>query len=306
MDQTNTYIPDGSNYVKGVFDDWNAMAVVGGISVDGSHIPSGRKKRRKRWAPAATLNSVVLDWNNVVLTYTYQYGEGWGLYRDGVIIHILPSGGFSAYSGSYTDTTASPGTVYAYTMRRDDGDSVSATKTVTTWAHNFPELYDMPESGDVKTSLREADHSNWYLLDGRGVSSLPAAAQVAAIALGYTVNIPDSTDCCLRGSPSFIGEVTGTSNFTLNRNQLPNVTLNGTTNSAGDHFHIVGTYDNGGFEDNTVAQANNQSLNSSKQTSTDGAHTHTFTTESINGNVTQQSIDLTPKSFNVNLFIWLL
>lgn len=304
MDQTNAYIPDGSNYVKGVFDDWNAMAVVSGISVDGSHIPSGKKKRRKRWAPAATLNSVVLDWNNVILTYTYQYGEGWGLYRDGDLIHVLPSGGFSAYSGSYTDTNASPGTVYAYTMRRDDGDSVAATKTVTTWAHNFPELYDMPESGDVKTSLREADHSNWYLLDGRSVSSLPTGAQVAAIALGYTANIPDSTDCCLRGSPSFIGEVTGTSNITLNRNQLPDEPITGTTSVDPGHATYVS------YQTRTVSAWDHGNTNvdvvESLTTAASGSHTHTFSGSSLNGGVTQQSIDLTPKSFNVNLFIWLL
>jgi hypothetical protein len=304
MDQTNTYIVPGSNYVKNVFDDWNAMSIV--TKQEAPIVPNGRKKRRKRWAPAATLNAVVLDWNNVVLSYTYQYGERWVLYRDEIPINLLPWGGTTPYSGSYTDVDCAPGVTYVYTIRRDDGDIVVLSRNATTWAHNFPEQYDMPESGDVKTSLRDADHSNWYLLNGRAISTLPLAAQAAAAALGYTTDLPDSTECCIRSAPVYLGEVTGTNSITLNRNQLPNISLSGTTNTTGQHTHVIHTVDNAGVWDNYVAQGYNPDLNAGRETSAAGDHSHTVTTESLNGDVVQQVIDLTPKSFNVNLFIWLL
>jgi hypothetical protein len=40
-------------------------------------------------------------------------------------------------------------------------------------------------------------------------------------------------------------------------------------------------------------------------TSSAGNHNHTITTASINGGVSQQSIDATPKSLSVNTFVYL-
>jgi hypothetical protein len=287
-----------------IFDAWKAGGAAEPVY---TALPSGKNKRkRRRTQPAGTLVATTLNWTSIRLSYTYQHGELWGLFRDGVLINLLPSGGAAPYSGVYTDTDLAPGTVYTYTLRRSGGTAIVAQRVIPTWAHNFPEQYDMPESGDVKTSLRDADHSNWYLLDGRLINTLPASAQAVATSLGYAVTLPDASECCVRGSATYLGEITGTNSVTLSRNQLPDVTLSGTTGIAGEHRHTVMTVDNGGVWDGYIAQGASPTLNAGRDTEPAGSHSHTLTTESINGGVTQQAIDLTPKSFNVNLFIWLM
>lgn len=187
------------------------------------------------------------------------------------------------------------------------------------------------ETGDVKTSLQAGDHSFWYKLDGRAVSALPSEAQTKAIELGYTASLPDASDCYLKSSAFDIGDVTGVNSITLNRNQLPNVTLpvTGSTSSGGVHSHkMIG--DAAGGTPGTawvtggglmtaryITQDWDYELHSTgtaayhqsgATTSSDGAHSHNIvgaSTQSMNGGVTQQVVDLSPKGFNVNYFVWL-
>lgn len=187
------------------------------------------------------------------------------------------------------------------------------------------------ETGDVKTSLLDGDHSFWYKLNGRAVTSLPAAAQAKATALGYTTSLPDTSNCYLKSGTFDIGDVSGVSSITLSQNQLPDVTLpvTGSTSTDGVHSHkMIGdgtegtpgtAWANGGglqtaryinqawdYELHSVGT--NAYMPSGSTTSGDGAHSHNLVganTQSINGGVTQQVIDLSPKGFNVNYFIWL-
>lgn len=176
--------------------------------------------------------------------------------------------------------------------------------------HNIDQdLYDMPEFGDVKTSLLTVDHSGWYKLDGRSVTALPSGPRNRAISLGYPTVLPDSTGCFLKGGAP--GLVTGSSTVTLTRDQLPNVTLSGSTSTNGSHTHTL-RYPDGGSGTTTPGTQSNDTTGSipypgdaSIWAMPAGDHSHTFTTESLNGGVPQVEIDISPKSYSVNYFLWL-
>ncbi|WP_298115589.1 hypothetical protein [Flavobacterium sp.] len=162
--------------------------------------------------------------------------------------------------------------------------------------------------GDVKTGLQTADHSGWIKLDGRLISTLTTTQQTQATALGIGTNLPNATGSVLMQNGTTLGSVSGSMNKTIAQNQLPNVTLSGTTSSNGDHNHSyvrtsnVGEIVAGGSGAVVVGQENS---NVGATTGNAGTHTHTLTTSSINGGVTQQTLDVTPQSLSVNTFIYL-
>jgi hypothetical protein len=120
---------------------------------------------------------------------------------------------------------------------------------------------------------------------------------------------------------SLLGSVAGANTKNIAQNNLPNATLNGTTNSTGDHSHTNNSSSaNGGW--GLVRVSNGESVTGASHDTnpgeidiltrpaavtinSGGAHTHTYTTTSINGGVTQQPFDVTPKSMSVNTFIFL-
>ncbi|MHA8094518.1 hypothetical protein ACMH5Q_06445 [Aquirufa lenticrescens] len=192
--------------------------------------------------------------------------------------------------------------------------------------------------GDVKTGIQTGDHNGWVKLDGRLKLSLTSSQQLQATALGIGTNLPDATDAVLVQSSGSLGSVTGSMNRTLSQNQLPNITptitVNNTTatmQSAGAHDHPVrivpnstGGYANGypyafktGMAPNEGdADITDRVINAFYATTgiigsagshshVIDAHGHTATSTSINGGVTQQSIDITPRRLVVNTFIYL-
>ena len=175
-------------------------------------------------------------------------------------------------------------------------------------AHNITsaeELYDMPEIGDVKTSLQTADHSGWYLLDGRAVSGLTSAAQSSAASLGYGSNLPNVSDSYLRSGGGSIGQVTGVNTKTISQSNLPNITLSGTTDTAGSHVHTLRTGDGGGG--NLVPETRNDDLNGATILGNNfiapaGDHIHNVSVP-LGGAGTP--IDVAPRAYVVNYFVWL-
>lgn len=193
--------------------------------------------------------------------------------------------------------------------------------------------------GDVKTGMQAADHNGWIKLDGRLKSTLTASQQTQANLLGIGANLPDATNAVLMQSSGVLGNVTGSMNVTLAQNQLPNIAPSITVNStvatmqnAGSHQHpiaivanSVGGYAAGnpgafknGMAPTTEADADITDRSGTASYITTGiigsagdhshtinAHNHTATSTSINGGVTQQSIDKTPRSLVVNTFIYL-
>lgn len=169
--------------------------------------------------------------------------------------------------------------------------------------------------GDVKTGFQAADHNGWIKLNGRAKSTLSATQQTQATALGIGTNLPNADNAFLVQNGRALGDVFGANTKTIAQANLPNVTLGGTTTSDGSHTHTINVNSNtvtlvsGGTvaamaEGNSNWTAGNAQYNASV-ISTSGNHTHSLTTSSMNGNVTQTTLDITPKSLSINTFIYL-
>ena len=92
--------------------------------------------------------------------------------------------------------------------------------------------------GDIKYSYQAADHNGWYLLTGQLKSTLPAGAQTTATALGIGTNLPDTRDKIVKhraAAGEALGSLTGSNTLTLIQSNLPNVSI--TTSSDGAHTH---------------------------------------------------------------------
>lgn len=162
--------------------------------------------------------------------------------------------------------------------------------------------------GDIKNGIQTTDHNGWILLNGRPKSTLTATQQTRATALGIGANLPDATNAFLVQNGSTLGGVTGTNAKTISQNNLPNVTLSGSTTTDGAHTHTISFSSttphnlSWGVTTNGIAGYN---ISTDETTSSSGAHYHTFTTSSLNGGVSQTTLDITPKSLSVNTFIFL-
>jgi hypothetical protein len=193
--------------------------------------------------------------------------------------------------------------------------------------------------GDIKTGIQTGDHNGWVKLDGRLKSNLTASQQTQANVLGIGTNLPDATNAVLIQSGGTLGTITGSMSTTLAQNQLPNIaptiTVNNTVatmQNGGYHDHPIrvvpsstGGYANGnasafknGMAPTTEADADITDRIGNAFYTTTGiigsagthshimdTHNHTATATSINGGVTQQTIDKTPRSLVVNTFIYL-
>lgn len=95
------------------------------------------------------------------------------------------------------------------------------------------------EIGDIKQSILTADHNGWYLLNGRAVATLPVRAAANATLTGFAVNLPNASDCFLKGKSGIepLATVGGNNSKTLVQANLPNTTFGGTALSGGGHTH---------------------------------------------------------------------
>lgn len=123
--------------------------------------------------------------------------------------------------------------------------------------------------GDMKSGFQAADHSGWIKLDGRAISTLSANQQAAAVALGFTTNLPDATTAYPVQNTGTLGAVVGSNTTTLTQNNLPIVNFNGTAASNGAHAHST--------DPAAVNSGYNGDHAHSGTTSTAGGHNHTHT-----------------------------
>lgn len=161
--------------------------------------------------------------------------------------------------------------------------------------------------GDVKNGFQSANHGGWVLLNGQAISSLTSTQQINAGTLGLSGNLPNATNAYLSKNGSALGTVSGSNTVSLARNNLPNATLTGTTNTTGAHTHQYTDRGFGSFNSNTTNGSNpiEDDGNITRTTASSGDHSHTVTTESLNGNVTQVAIDKKPLTMSVNVFVYL-
>ncbi|WP_080780339.1 hypothetical protein [Chryseobacterium phocaeense] len=173
----------------------------------------------------------------------------------------------------------------------------------TSWSRLEVQL---PNTGDIKYSSTAPDHDGWYLLNGRAISTLPAAVQARATALGFSTTLPDSTDRYLksRSGSETLGTTGGSTSVTLAQANLPNVTYNATTVSAGSHNHTyndrasgVTASAEGGSTRTVVDNDSNTSTTSSA-----GDHSHTFSVSTGGSNT---PLNLQPKYLSAYMFVYL-
>jgi hypothetical protein len=160
--------------------------------------------------------------------------------------------------------------------------------------------------GDIKQGLIDTDHSGWYIMNGRNVSTLPEKARLNAIALGFATSLPNMANMFFKGinSSENFGQTGGSESFTLTRENLPNVTYTGTTASAGGHNH---TYIDRGATmwHNRSGSGINSHTDINGETRTTGSagnHSHTVT---IPTGGSGTPINLKPSFWSVQSFIYL-
>lgn len=166
--------------------------------------------------------------------------------------------------------------------------------------------------GDVKYSFGKADHDGWYALDGRAVSALSTTARAAASGLGFTANLPNSTDRSLKTKTAAetMGSTGGANFLTIAQGNLPSLslagTLSGTSGSGGSaHTHAFsGTSANGGTAHTHTYSATSGSAGvahthtlTATAASGGAAHTHTYSgTSASNGAHTHPSLTVPPRN----------
>jgi hypothetical protein len=159
--------------------------------------------------------------------------------------------------------------------------------------------------GDVKHSFETVDHAGWYLLDGRLLTALPEKALLNAEALGFVTNLPNSGNLFWKGVSSAVpfGELAGSNAIILNRGNLPNITYNVNTTSDGAHTH---SYTDAGSTmwhgSSGSALTGFNTVNSSRTTGSGGAHSHTY---SISSGGSGTPINFIPRYMVVQSFIYL-
>lgn len=161
--------------------------------------------------------------------------------------------------------------------------------------------------GDVKSGFQLSDHDGWIMMDGRSLSALSLSQQTSASSLGFIGNLPDASGRYLVQGPN-LGDPLGSNSISLLRSNLPDFTLNGSTDIAGSHRHEIQYRKRtraAGNDGDGLADMQEQSYPDNHFTEFDGDHTHTFATDSLNGGVTQVPLDNRPLSLQVNMFVYL-
>jgi hypothetical protein len=201
------------------------------------------------------------------------------------------------------------------------GQMLSTDGTNLVWSDS--NLY-----GDIKQGIQSSDHNGWIKLDGRALASLTTEQQSRATALGLIGNLPNANNAYLSQNGNTLGSISGSNALTLDRNNLPNITLSGTTTytpagSVSSHSHkvnnttglsalistsgdFVDVGDAGGIGSASgLKDLNTVTTSTVTPTFTGSLSTITISNISLNGNVTQNALDIKPMSLSVNVFIYL-
>ena len=159
--------------------------------------------------------------------------------------------------------------------------------------------------GDVKYSSQSSDHSGWYLLNGRAVTTLPSNAQTNAVGLGFATNLPNADDRVLKhpSATQAVGDTGGQATTVLTQANLPNITFNGTTSTTGNHSHTISrALGTDRVRHNSDAVRTFFNSGGTTTTSTAGDHNHTVSVPSGGSN---QSFERYHPYIVFNTFIYL-
>ncbi len=164
---------------------------------------------------------------------------------------------------------------------------------------------DLPKIGDIKSSVSTTDHDGWYLLNGRNISTLPAAIQTNAINLGFATVLPNSSDRMIKGknNAEALAATGGSSSYSILQANLPNLTFTGNTSSNGAHTHSYTQRGATYWNYTAGGVAGMRFINTeTRTTGAAGNHSHTISVASGGSNT---PIVRYPKHLVVQYFIYL-
>lgn len=169
-----------------------------------------------------------------------------------------------------------------------------------------------PAVGEIKYGMQQADHSGWYLLDGRTAASIASVvARNNAILLFGSV-LYDSRNRYIKDTTETTGTVNGNNSYTLTQSNMPGYTVvSGVTGSSGNHSHTA--------NDNYLASPGNSAARTGIQsgstnffftvTSTSATtstntwnHNHTASGSTGGGG---QAFSIEPAYITANIFVYL-
>ena len=213
---------------------------------------------------------------------------------------------------SKTYTTTQEGAIIYATSPLSDSDNGQCANVTTTGLYSFNGTLwqsfattsdNNSTAGDIKSGIQTADHNGWIMLDGRAKTTLSTTQQNQATSLGFGTNLPNATNAYLSQNGETLGSISGSNNISIARNQLPLFTLSGSTNTTGDypHIEVKGSYETTNFDE--VPLVNDWAV--IKSIGTIGGHNHTITTDNLNNTGTQQTLNITPITLSVNMFVYL-
>jgi hypothetical protein len=193
--------------------------------------------------------------------------------------------------------------------------TVSGSNTITLAQNQLPNITLGGNTSAVSAGTPDGDISSTSAGTPSGsISSTSAGTPSGSISVANTTATMQSTGNH-NHSPNYASSflVYGTGyGYTSNSGGM-GVGQNSTTNSTGAHTHTMNAHNHtatftGSSMSNHTHTFTGSSLSNHTHSFTGialGSHSHTISTNSINGGVTQQSIDITPQKLCVNIFIYL-
>lgn len=171
-----------------------------------------------------------------------------------------------------------------------------------------------PALGEIKYGMQKADHSGWYILNGRTTASISSAiARNNAITLFGSV-LYDSRNRYIKDTNETPGTINGSNTYTLTQSNMPSYSVvSGLTGSSGNHNH-TDTDNYLGFPGNNVAARTGLRINANATYYfTNTSTTATASTNTWNHNHTAsgstggsgQAFSIEPMYLTANVFVYL-
>lgn len=205
------------------------------------------------------------------------------------------------------DGSASQKAIPSGTVVGTSDTQTLTNKDLSSTTNTFPS--DMRPVGEVAMYAgATVPSSKWLACDGTAKSRTTYAALFAILGTAYgvgdgstTFNLPDFTDRSPRGAA--LGATGGSDTATLLAANLPPHTHAGTTASSGAHDHQTASSDDDtGTDTSHFKRAGaTSSVTNGNLIASDGAHTHTFTTD--NGPGTSTPVTTTTPYLGVKFMI---
>ncbi|WP_131797490.1 hypothetical protein [Chryseobacterium cucumeris] len=169
--------------------------------------------------------------------------------------------------------------------------------------------------GDIKYGMQKNDHSGWFLINGRIISSLPSEkVRKNAISLGFSTYLWDARNKYVKYTTEANGSTGGSHTVKLTTQNLPSYSVSATSGTSGGHSHTLtdhhlgpaglnGITRRGTPNNNTGINKRFQDRTQTRNTSSNSwNHTHTASASIEDQG---QAFSIEPEYLTMNMFIFL-